>query len=185
LHREENMSRIRHNPYLWKRRAGRRNRKGFVASLELLLVLPIMLLILLAVIQFGLFLSGLQQLYMASRVGGLEAARTADLASFNTVPPNVMEIIQKQLDTAGIELEQVRLEHNLNGGSTVLVAPGDTDDCGPPREVGPNPPREYVRVTVCVKLTEVMPNGLAALGFGLADNQVAKTSVLYRYDEAL
>jgi TadE-like protein len=177
------MSLIRRTTSQQKRRRHRPARKGAVASIELILALPIMLIILMGLIQFSLLMLGLEQVSLAARVGGLEAARTANLTSFVDVPPGVMEIVEKQLDSAGIEWTQVQLEYNIGGQTGVLLAPGTTMDCGPSDTDGPPPPRDWVRVTVCVPLLEIMPNSLVVAGFDLNNNRVAKTSVLYRYDE--
>ena len=59
------------------------------------------------------------------------------------------------------------LEHNLGGSQVALVT--GTCDCGPDTNLAAPPPGEYVRVTVCVPLSNVMPNLIANFGFDVSD----------------
>ena len=100
------------------------------------------------------------------------------------VPAEVLAAIDDQLFSSGIERCLVRLEHNVGGATVVLQSPPMPDcDCGPDMNLGPPPPGEYVRLTVCTELSEVMPNGLLTFGFDIsgADNTAECTTVL-RYE---
>ena len=148
-------------------------RRGALLSVELVLALPILLMMTIAVIQFGLLFANLEQLTLASRVGAHAASESPALASSmdgGPVPPDVLDEVNQQLCSSGIEWCRVRLEHNVGGMPIVLVS-----DQGPPCECGPvaplpGPPFDdeaYVRVTVCVPLAELMPNSLTYFGFSI------------------
>jgi len=148
-------------------------------TLELILALPIWLIALLAIIEFGQILSGLQQVALASRVGAEEASQTSALATFGTVPPNVLTAINQQLASSGMSQCRVIVEHNV-GGSTILST-GTCDNCLPPVNPEFPPSREYVRVTVCVPMTELSPNLLGLFGFDISDC-LAQQSTTFRYE---
>lgn len=157
------------------RRFGQR-RSGSV-TLELILNLPIWIIVLLAIIQFGQLLSNLQQVALASRDGAHEASETPELtlttASF--VPSEIVEIVERQLESAGIVENgdsqcRIILEHNVGGTYVRLDSAGPDCDCEPPT-VPPLPdtvpPTTYVRVTVCIPFSRVAPN---LLGYGCLDS---------------
>jgi len=130
---------------------------------ELLLNLPIWLLLVLAVVQFGQRSAAVQQVAFASRVGAEEASQTASLASDDAVPGSVLAAIERPLASGGLVGSKVILEHNVGGKPVVWIAgrgPG-----GPPRTSLPDVGR-YVRVTVCVAPTGSIPNLLGAFGLG-------------------
>ena len=155
-----------------------RVRAGAV-TLELILTLPIWLIALLTIIEFGQILANLQQLSLASRVGAEEASQTYPLPTAGSVPSNVLTAIDQQLFSAGIAPRcKVILEHNLAPGPTTLVS-GDCD-CSPPDTPLPVH-REYVRVTVCAELTALTPNLLGIFGFDVEDCMVQQ-STTFRHE---
>ncbi len=143
-------------------------------------MLPVWLIALLAIIEYGQILSNLQQVSLASRVGAEEASQTLVLPTSpgGPVPANVLAAIDQQLASSGISRCRVILEHNV-GGPVTLVS-GTCDGCVPPATPLPVD-REYVRVTVCVPLTELTPNLLALFGFDIADC-TAQQSATFRYE---
>jgi hypothetical protein len=158
--------------------------------LELILNLPVWILALLAVIQFGQLLSNLQQLSLASRVGAEEASETAPATIIGavTVPSNMNDVIERQLqsaglvDSGGVARFCVILQHDLDGIDDTLTysAPGtDCADCEPPSSPDlpiTTPATRYVRVTVCVPFYVVAPNLLSQCGLDFGDNVVRQTT---------
>jgi hypothetical protein len=162
-----------------RRSVSDRGRRGAV-TLELILVLPVWLIALLAMVEFGQILANQQQLALASRVGAEEASQTPDLALAGSVPPNVLVAIDQQLASSSMSRCKVILEHNVGSPSPAPVTLSDgTCECVPP--LTPLPPRrEYVRVTVCTELTELAPNLLSIFGFDISDC-IVQHSTTFRY----
>jgi hypothetical protein len=155
--------------------------------LELILTLPILVILVLAIAQFGIFFANMQQVTLACREGAKEASETLGLPTTDgaLVPTNVLEAIDSQLTTSRIHACRVRLEHNVGGAQVALFAPADGGcDCCPGGKLGsPLPPRSYVRLTVCVELEELMPNCLALFGFDVCDvSQVIHATSIFRYE---
>ena len=159
-------------------------------TLELIINLPVWILALLAVIQFGQLLSNLQQLSLASRVGAEEASETPAgiITGAANVPGNINEVIQRQLESAGIVDSGgvarfcVILQHDLTGVDDELTysAPGtNCTNCSAPTEPPlpvTTPDTRYVRVTVCVPFSLVAPNLLSQCGLDFTDNVVRQTT---------
>ena len=171
----------------WQRarsRSFKSRRRRAAVTMELLIGMPVILIGLFAVIQFSLYFSNAQQLALASRVGA-EAGSQIELpnrtsygvpptAPGNRIPDQLATAILQQLQTANISPCCIILEHNVNrietpGGSKyprqVFFREFAPCRCELPQE--PLPPKS-VRVTICVRLTELMPNSLAALGFDIS-----------------
>jgi len=173
----------------------RRCRRG-VATLEFLLTLPLVVLGVMATIQFGMLFANMEHGELASRIGAVEASQTPGLAATaggDPVPGNIIDAIETQIDTVGLRWCKIRLEHNVGGtvivlestnsGSTFSACP----DCGPTETLttstlGP-PSGAYVRLTVCVPKRQLMPDCIQFLGVALGDTDeaMAFTSV-YRYE---
>lgn len=158
-------------------------RRGGV-TLELILNLPIWIIFLLALIQFGQLLSNAQQVALASRVGAEEASETAatTITTAVTVPGNIVEAIEHQLESAGIVDSggasqcRVILEHNLSGSDQQLDSAGATCSCSPPTTPPLPAGTDYVRVTVCVPFSLVAPNLLNSLGLDFSGKVVQQTT---------
>ncbi len=161
-----------------------RARQGAVI-LEFVLAVPILLVALVSIVQFGVFFANMQQVTLATRVGALEASQTLPLptSSGEPIPQQILNVIDRQLESAKLARCQVRLEHNL-GGSPVVNISGDPEcGCGPIDPLADPPPGEYVRLTVVVPLGEMMPNGLAMFGFDVsAPNRVAQYTTIFRHE---
>ncbi len=157
-------------------------RRGSVV-LELIVMLPVWLIVMGAIVQFGLLIGNRQQLALAARVGAEEASRTVDLELTNTgdpVPANVVQVVQQQLDSSGIDECKITLEHNL-GGDKVLSSPvAAACDC-PTLNASFPTYRGYVRVTVYVPSTELAPNVLSFFGFDISD-QYLRNATTFRYE---
>jgi hypothetical protein len=163
-----------------------RRRRGGIGTFELLLALPILLLVLLGVIQFGIFFVNIQQVSLASRAGAEEASQTPDLPVDDgaPVPDEVLSAIDHQLQSGGIARCSVRLEHNVGGTPVVLRSPAESDfRCGGDDILEPPPPREYVRLTVYVPLVELMPDCLRFFGCRLVgSSKVTSCTTVFRYE---
>jgi hypothetical protein len=164
----------------------RKARRGAVVF-ELILALPILVLLILAVVQFGVFHARMQQVALACRVGAEEASQTSGLSTTDgdPVPGNVLTAIDHQLNSSGIDRCRVRLEHNVGGSIVALGSPTTgACDCGPTSlTAAPFPQAAYVRVTVCVPMGELMPNCLRIVGYNVADpSRVAESTAVFRYE---
>lgn len=151
----------------------RRNRRG-VATLELILVLPILLIVLVVSVQFGMITLYQAAVAHSATVAAREAGKCAD---FDTVVNAVQHIV----DVHGIEIS------NINGSGTKVTMDryggvDENDDpldpivdyygdlsltCPPPAN---DPQFGEIRVTVCVDLAAtkfcdaLAPWGLSFLG---------------------
>lgn len=159
------------------------------AALELVLVLPVLLLITIGLIEFGVMFASLQQVALASRVGAERASELAGLpatTASDEVPAEVIEAIEQQLQSSGIEFCHVRLEHNAGGTQEVLETQAG-DPCGC-QELQPLPDDEiptgrYVRLTLTVPLCEVLPGGITLFGCQLASpGQAFHSTTVFRYE---
>jgi Flp pilus assembly protein TadG len=131
--------------------------------MEILLSLPVWLIGLLAVVEFGNLFSNLQQVALASRVGAEVAARTSPLPTSGAIASPILGAINDQLAAANITPSAVILEHNA-GGTYVKLVDGASSFAGPPPQTLPAV-GTYVRVTVCVPATQLTPNVLRSFGF--------------------
>lgn len=173
-------------------------RRRAVVTLELILAIPILLIVLLAVVEFGLILAASKHVEFASRLGAKLAAEvprssgTVNLASFNlpSTPGNLKDRVDEYLLTAGYTAAcAVILEHNAAG----VPNPSQINDDGTPCACGPigslpasvsGPPAtsiESVRVTVCLPMQGNIPNCLATFGFDLSDCTIRQSTV-WRYE---
>jgi hypothetical protein len=138
------------------------------------MVLPILLIMTVAVVQFGLLFANLEQGALAARVGAHEASESPALAATvdgDEVPQDIRDAVTHQLCSSGIEWCHIRLEHNVGGTAIELDSDrGDGCECGPDDTLD-NPPHDdeaYVRITVCIPLTELMPDSLSYFGYSVA-----------------
>ncbi|MCA9067647.1 MAG: pilus assembly protein [Planctomycetaceae bacterium] len=172
-----------------------RNRKRHgVVALEFLLLFPLLMILLLAVIEFGLILAAAKHVEFASRLGAKLAAESNSLDTLNNpgTTDNLKQQIDQYLNTAGYtDSCVVLLEHNVSGvggtsQSNPLVAPSNCP-CSPvgslPSSAGsPSTTVESVRVTVCLPMTGNVPNCLDTFGFSITD-RVIRQSVVWNYEQ--
>jgi hypothetical protein len=149
-----------------------------------ILTLPVLVLVTMAVVQFGLLVSRQQHLVDASRAGALRAARIP-LATEGPVPKEVRVAVARQLQFAGITASHIRLEHG--GGSDqaqldekTFVLHSGTLDPLPARNLPPPTTRPFVRVTVYVEAPQLAPNLLQGFGVDLAGRQFERTATYPR-----
>ena len=145
-------------------------------TLELLLNLPIWLVMVFAVAEFGSMSAHSQQISLASRVGAEEAAHTPSLPPEGDVPPNICEAVERQLLSSGLRCSKVIVEHNTGGRAAALVSGKGLG--GPPRIPLPSA-GAYVRVSVFVRGTDLTPNLLAGIGFDVSKTVTGQSTTFH------
>jgi Flp pilus assembly protein TadG len=157
-------------------------RRGAV-TLEFIVALPVLLIVLLAVVEFGMFFSSMQQVDLACRVGAEAASQSTFLPyGLATVPPDVTDPISQQLGSSGISPCKIILEHNvLPTPQTLTTTYVPECACDPPATPLPAGLARSVRVTVCVPMSSLAPNCLALFGFDLT-GRCAQCSTTLRYE---
>lgn len=159
-------------------------------SVEMIGVLVALLVLTIGIVQFGIFLGNAQIVAFAAKVAGEEASQTPALPAMGAVPTNIVEAMQRHLESSNIKYCAIRLEHN----DTLLGDPVELEtqqnplmpcDCGPAAVLAPGdrPGDRYVRVTVCVPLSQVMPAGVSFFGtqlYGASDTY--EHTAVYRYE---
>lgn len=167
-------------------------RRGLII-VELVISLPIIVIFLAAVIEFGLIIVGLQQVSLASRMGAKVAAEDFDLSIGGNSPVVVARVqtaVDRVLATGGIGDSSgsgnsctVQLRHNVppDPPDQVYTAGGSCPCTPPTTNIPPTAPPYYVRVTVCVELSKLSPNFLRTFGFDIA-NKYAEHTTTYPYE---
>lgn len=162
-------------------------------TVELLLTLPILLISLAAILEFGLIYTVNQKVAYASRFGAKlasEEPRTGlDDLNLASGGSRLRTAINRFLSTAEIPTGActVILEHNAClANQTQTDTDGSGCNCGAPATplpAGPPPPGnpEYVRVTVCVPLAGNVPDLVSSFGFSIAGFTI-EHSTLFRYE---
>jgi Flp pilus assembly protein TadG len=177
------MLRLRSNPgwqrdELGRRRASTSKNRPAVCAIEVVLALPIFLVFLLAVVEFGLILANCKQVSLASRVG----AKIASESSFPfdaTTLVNIRTAVDRQLESAGLGATAsgaVVLQHNVAGGGASPQSSGPLSCTAPTDPPLPSDGEGAVRVTVCVELSKLTPNFLSTFGFSTAGKRVMLTT---------
>jgi len=156
-----------------------RSRRGSI-SVELLLNIPIWLMLIFGMVEFGSVLTRLQQVALASRVGAEAAARSSALGTSNEVPAEVVEAVQHQLAGAGIGSAEVILEHNVGGTSARLASSQQSTSRPTAATTGLG---TFVRVTVLVRWKELTPRLLERIAPSLS-SQVLGQSTTQRYQRS-
>jgi len=169
----------------------RNQRRGGIAF-EMVMVLVVLIIVTVGIVQFGVFLANAEQVAMAARVGALEASQTDPLpAGAGPVPLNIIEAIEHQLESSCIDWCHIRVEHNVGGGVSVRESdaiPVVPCDCDPKTNLPGSPgsgiaASRYVRVTVCVPLSQVMPKQLSFFGEQIYDpDNTYEHTAIYRYE---
>ena len=169
-----------------------------MAVLELILTLPIFLIALMAVVEFGILVSNEQPLEMATRAGALSATQNV-LPTVGSVPPDVLASISRELSNVGIDMYQaindglitITLVHNVDPSSSSDLDPPALLVTGTlvcPEPVLPPPPdpdlspfgRRYVRLNVCVRTDLLTPNLLKTYCLDIS-TRVTQQTKTYRY----
>ena len=175
-----------------------RQRRGGVV-LELILGLPLLVIPLLAVVEYAVLMSNQQQVEMAARAGALTGAQLV-LPSSGSVPAEVLDAIAAELTHVGIDLNaritdgtiRVELEHNyLSSGADPDLDPSATLASGIltcPSSAAPPAPdpdlssfgRSYVRLRLCVRSDLLTPNLLSAYCIDMSERVTSQTKA-YRH----
>ena len=155
------------------------NHRRAAVTVEFIIGLPIFLIFLSAIVEFGLVQANSQQVAIASRIGARLAAETAGLNPGNTAATaaSIRTEIDRQLESAKFGANAsagVTLRHNVSGGG---VATDGT--CNDP--ITPALPPNTVRVTVCVPMSALTPNLLNVFGFSTTGKTVEVTTT-YAYE---
>lgn len=163
-----------------------RPRRGGIA-LEMILVLVVLLVATIGIVQFGVFLANAQQVALAARVGALEASQLADLpVTDGPLPQEIISAVEHQLASSCIQWCTIRLEHDIHPLSqqVAVVKSADPDcECLTKENLANPPPRGYVRVTVCVPLSQVMPEQLSFFGVQIyGEDKTYEHSAVFRYE---
>ncbi len=164
---------------VYRPRNHRHARHG-IQALELLIVVPLLTILLLAVVEFGLIYLNLRHLAFASRTGTKIAA---EQASFDITL--IKTEVDRHLRSAGLlsNSQVVVLEHNV-GGTYTQISSNPSITCPLPTIALPDAtvvPEGCVRVTVCVTVNVLTPDLLATFGLSLASRQ-ATESTLFVYE---
>lgn len=146
-------------------------------------MLPVWLIVMGAIVQFGLLIGNRQQVALASRVGAEEASRTPGLASTGGVPSNVVAVVAQQLQSSGIQQCKITLEHNLGISTEFATLSTGTCNCPTLGVSGDWPPEsgDYVRVTVYVPATKLAPNVLKFFGFDISERFI-RNATTFRHE---
>ena len=191
----------RRHPSRHEARRLHRRRHGGAVILEVILTLPLLMITLLAIVEFGVMLVNLQYLEFASRTGAQVASQLDQSDFYSPVLPNppifpaeIAVAVNTQLNQATpnamtpLASTSILLEHSvpLSGpgmtGAAVEVSDGvavtSADVVEPP--VPAPPAYRYVRVTVFVDAVDLTPNVLAAFGFDLSGKRFQQTTT-YAY----
>jgi len=168
-------------------------KRSAVITVELLLAFPILLIVLAAVIEFGLIYAVSQKVSYASRFGAKLASEeprtTMDDLNLPAGGNRLRTAINRFLATAEIPTGacSVILEHNAClANATQTDTDGSGCNCGAPATplpAGPPPAGnpEYVRVTVCVPLVGNVPDLVSSFGFSVAGFTIEHSTV-FRYE---
>ena len=159
--------------------------------LEVILGLPILLILLCGIVEFGLLFSNMQKLEIASRTGASVASQlNLPLAPppATPVPAAVQDAITSSLEGTGITASDVkiRLEYNYDSsnpniaGTTEQLVSGLLVCPAPSVPAVPSLGRPYVRVTVCAKTTDLAPNCLAIFGLDFS-NRISQQTTTVRH----
>ncbi|MDB5338628.1 MAG: TadE family protein [Planctomycetaceae bacterium] len=158
-------------------------RRGVIV-VELILTFPVLLVLLLAVIEFSLIIINVQQVSQAARMGAKIAAETPGLGGFtdpplsNTTATSIRTAVNRQLFTAGFGMNAARgvtLRHTVNAG--YIATDGLAAD-----PIQPTMPTSAVRVTVSVNLSELTPDLLSTFGYSTS-NQTVELTTTYPYEQ--
>ena len=134
-----------------------RTKRHAAVVLEAIIALPIAIIALFAIVQFGLLSSNQSLVHSASR-SGADIGSSLDLPTSGDVPTEIINAVSKTLAARGMTYSCIRVEHS-NGPAPPYVLEtgigGEAPAAAPPTE-------DYICVSVCVENTELAPNLLEA-----------------------
>lgn len=176
------------------------HRRSAVVILELILTLPVLVIFLLAVVEFGLILALSKQVSYASKYAAKIAAEQPRSntglgdVNLNSGGSELLTAVNQYLSTAGFSVGACRviLRHDVASvnNTTQIDGPGGCAKCvTPPGSLPvapavpcPNTTLESVRVTVCVPVKGNIPNLLCTFGFDNEDCVLQETTT-YRFED--
>lgn len=167
--------------YHRKPAAESQHRRGAV-TLEAILVLPPLLILLVAILEFGIAMQVLQAVTAASMEGARAAAReNATTDSVAARVSNFLAVHDISFDTTGTNSsDSVRVV--IEGPMSVSGERGNTSlPCTP--NGNSTLPGNYVRVTVCIQMTDPsnsdrpVPDWLSSFGFTTVGRQFEVSSI--------
>ena len=138
------------------------------------------MILLLAVVEFGLILAAAKHVEFASRLGAKLAAESANLDTFNqpATSNNLKTQVDRYLNTAGYTNScQVILESNVTGFSNTPQPNPTTAACPCTPVPSSSLPMQAVRVTVCLPMTGNIPNVLSTFGYDVSVCSVRQSTV--------
>jgi len=168
----------------------RKSKRRAASLLEIIIGLPIVLILLLAVVEFGLLQSNQQTLKMASRAGAMVAAELAidgtEMQPDVAIVKAINEVLRQGDILASSEsivtVGKVQLNYSVYEPGSMTVIENErffTARCDPPPTVYPN--YHYVQVTICLPAKRLAPNVLANFGVDFSGRDVVMTS-LFRHE---
>ena len=156
-------------------------RRSGVTYLELILAMPVLLVFLASVIEFGLIMANLKYLPAASRAGAKVVAETPvasidDLATLTAARDAANDV----LAAADLVSCRVIISHNFGGGGS--QASGTCTCSAPTTPTLPTDGDGAVRVTVCVELSRLAPDLLSIFGFSTS-GRIVQSTTTYPYED--
>lgn len=171
----------------------RRSKRRAVSLLEIIIGLPIVLILLLAVVQFGLLQSNQQTLKQASRAGALVAANMEIDGTETVVDPDIVNAIDEVLQKGGLldsgetieMVGEVQLKYNVYDSGNMMpisdTLPMASTLVPPSPATYPN--YHYVQVTISIPAQRLTPNTMACFGVDYSGRNAIMTS-LYRHERS-
>lgn len=144
---------------------------------ELVVVVPLVLMVLLGVVEYGFVYINQRHLAMAARTG---AKIAAEQATFDIVV--IKDEVDRHLLSAGFAsgATEVILQHNVGSMTPVVISSlGTPVGAYPTTPALPDAtllPEGCVRVTVIVPMTLLTPDLLSAFGFSLSTQATQQTT---------
>lgn len=181
---------------LSRKRVDRKRLSGAVV-LEVLLALPLLLIALIAIVEFGIMWSNMQAVEMAARSGAQVATRYPLLPASGPVPVDVQIAVRDELARIGVDDFRIRIDHNVDYtlepsigavrtlNTTVNDGPTSVPDPSGPVSLG-SYNRPYVRVIVYTNTVAnqtasgLAPNLLKVFGVDFEDH-VSQATEVRRY----
>jgi hypothetical protein len=153
----------------------KRQRKGAILSLELVIALPVLLTVIFAAVEFTFLLLGSQAITAAANLGAREAAlpnatagdvNVSVLTALNTwrwAQPNILQVLIF-VDTDG-------------DGDLELVSDSFAAEQDPANQLGAAPTGSDVQVTVKLPSNQAAPDLLSLIGFSLNGQELTASFV--------
>lgn len=150
--------------FTWKAIGMRPASRTGAVVLEAIIGLPILVIALMAIVEFGLLSANQAYVHASSRAGADAAAGIVrQLPASGPVPAEVDQAVSKVLGARGIAASWIRVEHTNGPAPPYALTSGN----GGSTPTAAAPTGDYVRVSVCVENTELAPNLLRGFSIDL------------------